>query len=529
MVLPTITVTSPASGEDWEIDSSKTIRWTSSGVEGNVKIELGRPSGCGYSWSTITSSTSNDGSHNWIVQGPAQNNCKIRITSIAHTDVYGESGLFDIVGTATTSSSTSSTINTTTTILPQPELYYSPSNFSFSAQQGGPAPSSKALSIRNDGDGTLNWSLTENVSWLELSSKSGSTTDAIDIVTVSVDPEGLSVGTHSATISISSNGGSGYIPVSFTIVLELPDDTDPTLQGPYYIGTYNPIDGQTLSDDTGIQWYYTDEGSGIDLDTVKCEYKLSTDPPSSYSDAWLTSKEEIRASAVFPGKSLSNGSYDVRISVKDNSGNYEENVVTVYVSHQIPDPPSAITINITYETDEDESDGDTGTYVAEVNASWSSVAAATQYRYKFGSSDSWKYTSGTSTPSGKIYWWYKQNYFYVQAGNSSGWSSSATKSYTVDISNVYLDFWKESVTVGIGAVLEINGIVQPLDGSKPGAYITKVRYQWVAAGLGEYVYPPDPFFPREHWYVLPLDYTVTLTGYDNYGRWRKIQKTISVE
>jgi len=113
MVLPTITVSSPASGVDWEIGSSKTIRWSSLGVNGNVNIKLGRPSGCGYSWSTITSSTSNTGSYNWPVQGPAQNNCKIRITSIAHTDVYGESGLFDIVGTATTSSTTSSTTTST--------------------------------------------------------------------------------------------------------------------------------------------------------------------------------------------------------------------------------------------------------------------------------------------------------------------------------------------------------------------------------------------------------------------------------
>ncbi|KPJ56223.1 MAG: hypothetical protein AMJ42_05580, partial [Deltaproteobacteria bacterium DG_8] len=100
MVLPTITVSSPSSGVNWEIGSSKSIRWSSLGVNGNVSIQLGRPSGCGYIWSTITSSTSNDGSYDWEVQGPAQDNCKIRITSIAHTDVYGESGLFDIITVA---------------------------------------------------------------------------------------------------------------------------------------------------------------------------------------------------------------------------------------------------------------------------------------------------------------------------------------------------------------------------------------------------------------------------------------------
>ena len=123
LVVGTITVTSPASGEDWESGSTETIEWTSSGFEGNVKIELGRHTGCGRIWSTIASSTSNDGSHNWTAQGPAQNNCIIRITSIDIPAIFGDSGSFDIVSPTTTSS--------TTTIPNQP-----PTLHSFSATSG---------------------------------------------------------------------------------------------------------------------------------------------------------------------------------------------------------------------------------------------------------------------------------------------------------------------------------------------------------------------------------------------------------
>ncbi|KPJ55820.1 MAG: hypothetical protein AMJ42_06195, partial [Deltaproteobacteria bacterium DG_8] len=92
-----IIVTSPSSGEDCLMYNTKTIMWTSSGAGNYVKIELGCPTGCGLSWSTIISSTSNDGSYNWSVPGPARNNCKIRICSLDHPDCCGESPSFDMV------------------------------------------------------------------------------------------------------------------------------------------------------------------------------------------------------------------------------------------------------------------------------------------------------------------------------------------------------------------------------------------------------------------------------------------------
>jgi parallel beta-helix repeat protein len=97
LTVGTITVTSPQAGEDWKIGSTETIEWASSGVTGNVKIELGLPTGCGTSWVIITSSTSNTGSYDWTVEEPAQNNCTIRITSVDIPEISDESGSFDIV------------------------------------------------------------------------------------------------------------------------------------------------------------------------------------------------------------------------------------------------------------------------------------------------------------------------------------------------------------------------------------------------------------------------------------------------
>ena len=97
-MVPPIAVTSPAAGDNLAVNATKTVRWTATGIAGNVKIELGRPLGCGYSWSTITSSTAaSSESFSFTVPGPAQENCIIRVTSLTNTSIYGDSGAFDIV------------------------------------------------------------------------------------------------------------------------------------------------------------------------------------------------------------------------------------------------------------------------------------------------------------------------------------------------------------------------------------------------------------------------------------------------
>jgi|GEM_PF-4921153 len=76
-----ITVTAPNGGESWAVGSSQTITWTSSGISGMVKIEVSRNSGASYS--TLISSTANDGSHPWTVAGPGSTTARVKVTSIS--------------------------------------------------------------------------------------------------------------------------------------------------------------------------------------------------------------------------------------------------------------------------------------------------------------------------------------------------------------------------------------------------------------------------------------------------------------
>lgn len=80
-----LTVMVPDGGEVWRINTRQRIQWTSSGVSGNVKIELSRDGGATYT--TLFASTPNDGSQNWRVTGPATTQAIIKISSVTTPSV----------------------------------------------------------------------------------------------------------------------------------------------------------------------------------------------------------------------------------------------------------------------------------------------------------------------------------------------------------------------------------------------------------------------------------------------------------
>ena len=72
--------------------------------------------------------------------------------------------------------------------------------------------------ISNGGEGELEWSISENISWLSITPSSGTTTTEQDQITVTISNESLSNGQYSDTFSITSNGGSEVINVLMLVV-----------------------------------------------------------------------------------------------------------------------------------------------------------------------------------------------------------------------------------------------------------------------------------------------------------------------
>ncbi|RPI03237.1 MAG: T9SS C-terminal target domain-containing protein [Calditrichaeota bacterium] len=77
--LPQLTIKTPNGGEKWEIGFPKQILWSSSLVQGQVKIELSRDGGSEFE--VIEENGDNDGVYTWIVAEPVSDKCLVRISA----------------------------------------------------------------------------------------------------------------------------------------------------------------------------------------------------------------------------------------------------------------------------------------------------------------------------------------------------------------------------------------------------------------------------------------------------------------
>jgi hypothetical protein len=75
-----ITVTAPNGGQRWGIGDIRNLRWISSGIRGDVNIQLSRDGG--RTWTNLFRSTPNDGREAWRVTRPATTRARIKICSV---------------------------------------------------------------------------------------------------------------------------------------------------------------------------------------------------------------------------------------------------------------------------------------------------------------------------------------------------------------------------------------------------------------------------------------------------------------
>src|SRR5207249_9682556 len=80
--------------------------------------------------------------------------------------------------------------------------------FSFMMMEGAVTSTSQTFAITNTGQGTLNWTASASASWLSISPTSGATTTQPDVITVTVNPTGLTSNVYTAPVTISASGAT---------------------------------------------------------------------------------------------------------------------------------------------------------------------------------------------------------------------------------------------------------------------------------------------------------------------------------
>lgn len=208
------------------------------------------------------------------------------------------------------------------------EIQLNRTAFYFSAIRNGSASPSQTLMIENIGDGTLNWTVSTNASWLSVSQSSGSGNGMID---VSVGSGGLSAGTYTGTVSVYASNASNS-PQQATVMLRVltaSEDTPPigafdSPAGGAVVSSSIPVTGWAL-DDVGIAsvTIYAEqngtqyaigqgllvEGARPDIEAAYAQY------PAAYKAGW----GYMMLTNGLPGGG--NGTWKITAVATDVSGN----------------------------------------------------------------------------------------------------------------------------------------------------------------------------------------------------------------
>jgi hypothetical protein len=209
-------------------------------------------------------------------------------------------GTITVSATGATNTPRTIPVSLTVTPAPTPTIGASPSTLTFSANQGGANPSNQSLSISNTGSGTLNWTVSDNVSWLTMSPGSGTGNGT---VTVSANITGLTAGTYNTTITIAGTGATNSPTIPVTLTVNAPPPSiglgPATLSFTATQGGANPNSQNVSVSNTGggtLAWSASDNASW-----------LSVSPTSG------TGNGTIAASVNTAG--LAAGSYNATITV----------------------------------------------------------------------------------------------------------------------------------------------------------------------------------------------------------------------
>jgi len=266
-----ITVTSPNGGESWTAGSTHTVKWTSTGSVGNVKIRYSTNNGS--NWTTITSSTSNDGAYSWKLPSTTSSKCLVKVNEASDGSPSDTSNaVFSIVSAAS------------------PKISLNRTSFNFGGVTGGTVTGGQTLLIDNSGGGTLHWTASPSAAWLSCSPSSGS---GSGVVTVSVSVNGLGTGSHTGFVTVSDSNATNS-PRTVTVSL----DVMSSRQDEPPFGTFStPTDGSTVSSSVPVTGWVLDD---VEVQSVKI-YRFTWAADIYIGDAVLVEGARPDIEAAYPG------------------------------------------------------------------------------------------------------------------------------------------------------------------------------------------------------------------------------------
>ena len=186
----------------------------------------------------------------------------------------------------------------------------SPLSLTFSADEGAADPAAQSVTISNSGTGTISWTATRDRSWLTLSATSGSTVvSGSSTLNIGVSLTGLTAGTYTGHVTISSGSAADIVTVNLTVV-EIP----PLVA--------NAGDAYRAEENEALLFNGVYSSGRIAL----YEWDVDDDGTYEYSNTSATQTHTYTADGV----------YTVRLRISDSEGATAEDTETVTISDSTP-------------------------------------------------------------------------------------------------------------------------------------------------------------------------------------------------
>ncbi len=108
------------------------------------------------------------------------------------------------------------------------------------------SPAAQTVNVSNTGGGTLNWTTSDNQTWLNVTPASGTGAGALS---VSTNTTGLAAGTYTGTVTVTATGASGS-PKTVAVTLTVNPATPPGT-GPVGAWGFDEASGPAANDSSG--------------------------------------------------------------------------------------------------------------------------------------------------------------------------------------------------------------------------------------------------------------------------------------
>jgi len=218
--------------------------------------------------------------------------------------------------------------------LTEPVIWLDVFSMSFVASATGPNPSAQTLKIKNTGQGTLNYSISNDADWLTVSDTSGTSTGQIKEHTVSVDKSSLTPKEEAYTAVITITSSEAYnSPQKVNVSLTLSEEPPPEIQVTPTELSFSAQTGGANPNQQNI--YILNVGdSTLNFEVEPDSKWISVNPSSG------TSKDQQKTVSVSVDIStLSEGTYNGNVIISDPAAANSPQTVTVELNLREDLPP----------------------------------------------------------------------------------------------------------------------------------------------------------------------------------------------